>query len=197
MIYGLNQTALSFYSGATPAGGLVYCSLAGKQVVVVNSERIARELIDKRSHIYSDRPYLSNDDLSNSIGIAHNTSQLPYGPEWKTHFRRFQKVLKADAAKAHYASHLDHSRQFLVDIYKAPALWEENMRKMTAASIIKLTYGYEIVPENDPFCEPVVELLDRLRSRKSLFGFRVLLGKETLRDQESLQLVVATYPLLG
>ena len=30
-----------------------------QDVVVINSEKIAKELLDRRSKIYSDRPYLS------------------------------------------------------------------------------------------------------------------------------------------
>ncbi|KAF7357536.1 Cytochrome P450 [Mycena sanguinolenta] len=37
-------------------GDLVHVSVPGQHIVVVNSAKTAVELLDKRSHIYSDRP---------------------------------------------------------------------------------------------------------------------------------------------
>ena len=37
-------------------GDVIYLNLMGKSLVVLNSEEAARELLDKRSAIYSDRP---------------------------------------------------------------------------------------------------------------------------------------------
>ena len=37
-------------------GDLIYMDIMGQSVVVINSLKIANDLLDKRSNIYSDRP---------------------------------------------------------------------------------------------------------------------------------------------
>jgi hypothetical protein len=41
------------------SGDLVFVRLLGQEVVVINSQHVAEALMDKRSRIYSDRPYLA------------------------------------------------------------------------------------------------------------------------------------------
>lgn len=40
------------------SGGIVYLNIMGKPTVIINSEKVANDLLDKRSVIYSDRPPL-------------------------------------------------------------------------------------------------------------------------------------------
>jgi hypothetical protein len=41
------------------SGDLVFVRLLGQEVVVINSQHVAEALMDKRSRIYSDRPYIA------------------------------------------------------------------------------------------------------------------------------------------
>ncbi|EIW80565.1 cytochrome P450 [Coniophora puteana RWD-64-598 SS2] len=155
-----SQPYLTFSEWKARYGDIVYCSLVGTPAVIINSERVARELIEKRSQIYSDRPRMSNDAY---LGVASYTSQLPYGAEWKVHSRMLQKILKPEAVKTRHSSHIYQSHQLLASLYKDPKSWDEHLRQTTAASVIKLTYGYEIKAEADPFCQPMIEFIDLLR----------------------------------
>ena len=47
-----------------PVGDLVHSRLFGKHIIVINSEKIAKDLLENRSWNYSDRPYLITNDLS-------------------------------------------------------------------------------------------------------------------------------------
>jgi hypothetical protein len=38
-------------------GDLIYLDAAGQPVVIINSQRVAAELLDRRAAIYSDRPH--------------------------------------------------------------------------------------------------------------------------------------------
>ena len=59
------------------SGGMMYISALGKGVLMINSQRIAVDLLEKRSNIYSDRPrYISAGDFASknmSFGLT------PYG----------------------------------------------------------------------------------------------------------------------
>jgi hypothetical protein len=45
------------------AGDIVYSHLLGQHIVVINSEKVAIELLEKRSSNYSDRPDLPTNAL--------------------------------------------------------------------------------------------------------------------------------------
>lgn len=45
------------------AGDLVYSRLFGKDIIIINSEKIAKDLLESRSRNYSDRPYLITREL--------------------------------------------------------------------------------------------------------------------------------------
>jgi hypothetical protein len=45
------------------AGDLVYTQLLGKHIVIVSSEKIAKDLLEYRSKNYSDRPFLVTNEL--------------------------------------------------------------------------------------------------------------------------------------
>jgi hypothetical protein len=51
------------FSSCLVIGKLIYSSVLGIDIVTINSEAVARELLDKRSAIYSDRPVIPTNDL--------------------------------------------------------------------------------------------------------------------------------------
>jgi hypothetical protein len=46
-----------------PTGDVVYTQLFGQDNIVINSEEVARDLLEHRSHNYSDRPALATNEL--------------------------------------------------------------------------------------------------------------------------------------
>ena len=44
------------------AGDLVYSRLLGKDIIIISSEKLAKDLLENRSRNYSDRPYLITND---------------------------------------------------------------------------------------------------------------------------------------
>lgn len=44
-------------------GDLIYFRLIGLDFIVINSEKVARALMDQRSAIYSDRPFIATNKL--------------------------------------------------------------------------------------------------------------------------------------
>ena len=44
-------------------GDLVYTSFFNQEIIVINSEKVARALLEQRSNIYSDRPEIATNAL--------------------------------------------------------------------------------------------------------------------------------------
>lgn len=55
-------------------GDLVYITVAGQGMLVMNSHKVAADLLDRRAAIYSDRPRLIGDYLFNCLQLQlHST----------------------------------------------------------------------------------------------------------------------------
>lgn len=53
----LKEPHVTYTKWAKSYGDIVYSRMFGQDVIIVNSERMARLLADQRSSIYSDRPH--------------------------------------------------------------------------------------------------------------------------------------------
>jgi hypothetical protein len=51
-----NNLCILHFSLLTRLGDLIYLSVAGQPIVVLNSQKVAADLLDRRAGIYSDRP---------------------------------------------------------------------------------------------------------------------------------------------
>jgi hypothetical protein len=49
-------------------GPLIYVRLLGRDVIIINSEEVLQELIEKRSSIYNDRPRYVTNELCVAFG---------------------------------------------------------------------------------------------------------------------------------
>lgn len=96
-------------------GELVYLCMLSPKVIVVNSKEVVKDLLERRSTIYSDRPqvmYVGNDlwvafpilfskgslSVDISIGWSFNTVVATYGGKWRLHRRLLHRVLRPDVA---------------------------------------------------------------------------------------------------
>ena len=61
----------------TRPGELIYLNAAGQPIIVLNSQRVAADLLDRRAAIYSDRPryIVACDIMTGGLGFAFS----PYG----------------------------------------------------------------------------------------------------------------------
>ncbi|OAX31860.1 hypothetical protein K503DRAFT_676534, partial [Rhizopogon vinicolor AM-OR11-026] len=86
-------------------GDIIYTRQLGIDIIIINSETVARELLNKRSAIYSDRPVIRTNELA---GMAFNTALLPYGETLQRHRTIYHQVLRAEASASY---HEMYSRQ--------------------------------------------------------------------------------------
>ncbi|OAX39204.1 hypothetical protein K503DRAFT_690081, partial [Rhizopogon vinicolor AM-OR11-026] len=61
------------------SGDVVYTRLFLQDNIVINSEQVARDLLEHRSQNYSDRPEIATNEL---FGVDYNTAFMPYGNRW-------------------------------------------------------------------------------------------------------------------
>lgn len=144
-------------------------TILGQPYIILNSFQHAVDMFEKKSSIYSSRPNLAMG--GELVGWNRSLILVPYGATFreyrrlifqfmgsKKHLERFQPLLE------------DKARDFIVNLYKDPvnrvkhiqqyvrtavilAHYIEHTRgyRCARAIILKMSYGYEVLPENDPF----------------------------------------------
>ncbi|KAI0056009.1 hypothetical protein BV25DRAFT_1778561, partial [Artomyces pyxidatus] len=77
-------------------GEIMYLRVPGMSIIVLNSLRVAADLLDRRATIYSDRPRLI---LTSEIYTGGpETAFAPYGDVWRRMKRAAHEGLNAIAA---------------------------------------------------------------------------------------------------
>ncbi|KAF8531501.1 cytochrome P450 [Gautieria morchelliformis] len=124
-------------------------SCFGSHTILLNSFKVAYDLLERRSSIYSSRAhYTMFHDL---VGAGGATAFQPYGKKWRKHRTLFQKYMNQTAVKVFQTQQLVAARGLLRSLLKTPEEYQEHITDMTAGVVMGIAYGREIVPKADPF----------------------------------------------
>ncbi|KAH7911996.1 cytochrome P450 [Hygrophoropsis aurantiaca] len=137
-------------------GDIVYSRLLGQNFIILNSDKVAKALMDQRSAIYSDRPVIATNKL---FGVSFSTVSLPYGDEWRWHRKLFHSALHAEAATRYQDLYLQETHVLLENIAQVPTQFLAHLQGYVASIIMGLTYGYATAPRDDPIVTSAVELV--------------------------------------
>ncbi|KAG1750816.1 cytochrome P450 [Suillus lakei] len=141
--------------GAT-YGELVYSRLLNQEIILINTEKVARDLLERRSNNYSDRPgilCLTND----FFGWSFNSVMIKYNDRWRLHRRLFHQAFRAEAAFTYQPMQLRKARELLNNLLEAPVNWRAHFQTHSASIIMSVVYGYETAPRDDP----IISIVER------------------------------------
>ncbi|KAG1842006.1 cytochrome P450 [Suillus subalutaceus] len=141
--------------GAT-YGELVYSRLLNQEIILINTEKVARDLLERRSNNYSDRPgilCLTND----FFGWSFNSVMIKYNDRWRLHRRLFHQAFRPEAAYTYQTMQLRKGRELLNNLLEDPANWIAHLQTHSASIIMSVVYGYEIGPRDDP----IISIVER------------------------------------
>ncbi|KAG1893639.1 cytochrome P450 [Suillus fuscotomentosus] len=138
-------------------GKIIHSRIHGIDMIIINSESIARELLDKRSAIYSDRPVIPTSEMA---GLGFNTVLLPYGDTLRQHRKIFHQVLRAEASVSYHEMYSRHANELVFDLLKATGDLQIPIQAYTSSLIMSVTYGHTSRGTQDPILTRTQELLD-------------------------------------
>ncbi|KAJ3709804.1 cytochrome P450 [Lentinula guzmanii] len=129
----------------------------GQPLIILNSASIAKDMLEKNSAIYSDRPVIP---MGGELCGWKNTLVLtPYGERFRN-YRRLAHQLFGNAAtmKSFHPVEELETHRFLKQLLSRPAEFSDHIRKTAGAIILRISHGYEVGEGQDPF----VTLADKL-----------------------------------
>lgn len=132
----------------------MHASVLGQPLIIVNSLSIAADLLEKRATLYSERPTLP---MAGELSGWDNVLSLQhYDDRWRAYRRHFHSFVGARVVLKRHSSLLEYEARLLAQrLIASPEKLVGSIRNAAASVIMKITYGYDTLPENDPVVELV------------------------------------------
>ncbi|KAJ7339250.1 cytochrome P450 [Mycena albidolilacea] len=135
-------------------GEIFSLTVLGQTMIIVNSVKVAEDLLDVRGAIFSDRPVIPMGGELCGFNNALILSQ--YGDRVRTERKLFHRLFGTHLATTQFAPLISTEiHKLLRNIALKPAALIDKIRRTTAGITLKIAYGYHLRegPEQDPFLE--------------------------------------------
>ncbi|ESK97859.1 cytochrome p450 [Moniliophthora roreri MCA 2997] len=119
-------------------GDIVYINIAGQDAVILNSRKVATDLLDRRGVIYSDRPQNIVAQVLTG-GMVFAFSQ--HNDVWKRMRRAAAEAMSNSAMKKY--SELQETEAVLLvgDILRDPSNWDAHLQRAANSLVLAAVYG--------------------------------------------------------
>ncbi|KAG2148121.1 cytochrome P450 [Suillus clintonianus] len=159
---------LTFTQWGKKYGDISHMEVLGQHIIVVNSVKTALNMLDKKSNMYSDRPvFPMGGEL---VGLKYTLGFLTYGDRFRQYRKTIHHIIGTRAAVEAYNQIEEvESHRFLKRVLERPNQLQAHVRLLVGAIILRISHGYEVKENNDPFIDTADRALDRA-SRATAHG---------------------------
>lgn len=123
-------------------GDVVYVHSFGKPIIILNTYEAVCDLLERRSSIYSDRPYLVM--LMELVGFT-GTAFQSYSNLWRKHRSLYHKQMNSVAVRKFEPSQIAITIELLKLLLEEPQNYVQNIRRCAANLALSIAYGRELV----------------------------------------------------
>ncbi|KAJ2919376.1 hypothetical protein MD484_g987, partial [Candolleomyces efflorescens] len=146
--------------------------LLGFHIIVINSAKVARDLLDRRSALYSDRPHMTF--AGELAEFGKSAPLLKYNESWKQQRKIIAYEFSNSSTISRYWPLQEHQARLLVNsLLKDHELMrrEVSMRLMFAVQLI--VYGYPVKSPDDECLQLVIKSLQEFTTAGKLGRYMV------------------------
>ncbi|KDQ58241.1 hypothetical protein JAAARDRAFT_57969 [Jaapia argillacea MUCL 33604] len=134
--------------GKQYGGEVVSFESFGTRVVVLNSARVASDLLEKRGAIYSDRDQNSmRKEITGGKWVLF--SQMNYTDEFRKHRKVVNAAFNPTAVRAYYSCQEKEAYTLLPRLLDDAKNYSNHLRRATASIVLTVTYGHEVTTDDD------------------------------------------------
>ncbi|KAF7341315.1 O-methylsterigmatocystin oxidoreductase [Mycena venus] len=158
-----NRAAV-FHEWAKIYGDIIYLDVLGNPMIVLNTEKVAVDLLNKRSSIYSDRPRFI---LYEMIGWSTTLSLMPYGKRFATHRQLHRSYLNRTKCREFRPMQTLEARTLVKNLLDAaPAAYSDLINRQEATFstgvVAQIVAGHKISSDDDPYMRTTQALRESL-----------------------------------
>ncbi|KAF8973005.1 cytochrome P450 [Flammula alnicola] len=131
--------------------GIVFASVLGSHVLVINKREDAEELLTKRAAKYSNRPLIPILSL-----MGWDPAMVPllrYGETWRLHRKIMQQNFNYEAAKQYRPITVRKVYKMLGGLLESPEKFQYHNKMLVVSIPLTTMYGYEVESIDDLFIE--------------------------------------------
>jgi cytochrome P450 len=141
-------------------GDIFYTKVGGTDFIWLSSPKVVKDLMDKRSAIYSSRPPLP---FAQDVASAGRRQLfMPYGPQWRS-LRKYSHALLNSTTAVNYQPIQDfESKQLMRDVLDLPEQFYDHNRRYASSVIMTVTYGYRLPSWEHPLIKKIFTIMDNL-----------------------------------
>ncbi|KAG2065417.1 cytochrome P450 [Suillus decipiens] len=130
---------LTYTAWGKTYGKIIHVSIFGIDLIIINCETTARELLGKRSANYSDRPVMRTRKLA---GLDFVTVFLPYGETLRQHRKIFHQVLRAEVSVSYHEMYSHHANKLVLSLLNVTSDLQRQTEIYMSSLIMAVTYGH-------------------------------------------------------
>lgn len=146
----VNEPWVTYKTWGSQYGDMVYTKLFGQENIVVNSEKIARALLENRSQNYSDRPEIATNEL---FGIDHTTAFMRYNSRWRLHRKILHQSFRQDVVPDFRPMQVAKTHELLLNLLEDPLGYPKHLEVHAGSIIMSAVYSYDAERRNDHVIE--------------------------------------------
>ncbi|KAI0704552.1 cytochrome P450 [Earliella scabrosa] len=148
-------------------GDLIFFHGLGNRVLVVNSLKTVNELLEKRSGVYSDRPFFTV--VGELMGLGQSMPLLPYREEWRMQRKLAHNALSPGAVKKYHIIQEDLAALLSKLMLEDPQGFFDHIRLTASRLILSITYGLSVEAADSEYITHAEETMHMI-SRATIPG---------------------------
>ncbi|KIJ49922.1 hypothetical protein M422DRAFT_246291 [Sphaerobolus stellatus SS14] len=131
-------------------GDIIHITNFRKHIVILNSAKVALDLLDQKSNIYSSRPQsIMAHEL---MTFGNSTAFLPYGNAWRKHRTVYNQQMNTGVIQQFNGLQMRAVGKLLRGLVETNSRdYVKHMRHMAGSIVLSFAYGYDLKPENDTY----------------------------------------------
>ncbi|ROW12010.1 hypothetical protein VPNG_05201 [Cytospora leucostoma] len=148
-----------FTEWARQYGPLYSLMLGSKVMIVINSDVVVKDLLDKKGAIYSSRPeaYMAQDVLSGGLRVLF----MPDNGVWTMIRKLAHRILNVSVARTYVPYQDLENKAMLVGLLDSPDDFFDHLRRYTASLTTQMAFGFRAVNTQDPRFQEAFNIFDR------------------------------------
>ncbi|THU75931.1 cytochrome P450 [Dendrothele bispora CBS 962.96] len=129
---------LKFTEWKKTYGDLIYLNAAGQPIIVLNSQKIAADLLDHRAAIYSDRPrnIVASDMMTEGLLVVFTH----YNDIWRRMRKAAHEALNKNVSPNYMENQLTEGIILTNAMVKEPKMWPHHIKRTAASFIMGIVY---------------------------------------------------------
>lgn len=153
-----------FRKWAEQYGDIYSVTLGNQQMVVLNSPRAVKDLIDLRSSNYSSRPEIYVGYVGQMlISDGYRLVLMPYDAGWRKARKMIHNLLNIKTAVNYIPFQELELRQMLADMAERPDRCHDHVRRYSTSLVTSIIFGWRSLAFDDSEVKQIYEVSGMLR----------------------------------